>query len=374
MSAGTVGRTPGPQGSLLGFSEQEEQAIETGLHRRRIQAEVERRFQQERIAAQWKMADWRTQLTDDFEVVDDMPIPMTVEGLHPTGANTLPGAQYKAGKTTLLINLFRSLLDGEPFLGQYAVNFTGRVCYWNYELTEQQFISWLRRHGIRNTDRASVLNLRGHPMPLLVPEVREEVIDRLWQYEIKFWIIDPYSKAYRGPENDNEKVGQWLDNLDLIKQSAGIPDLVMAAHFGRAEHEEGNEHVRGATVLDDWADVRWLLTKDKEENRYFRADGRDVQVDETRLTFDETTGRLTVVGGSRSTAAFMNIVDEVVAAVANKPGITTRELRDLLSGKNATRNSAITWAGDNARIRSVMDGRRKCHYPVPAGPQVRLGD
>jgi len=303
-----------------------------------------------------------------------MPIPMTVEGLHPTGANTLPGAQYKAGKTTLLINLFRSLLDGEPFLGQYAVNFTGRVCYWNYELTEQQFISWLRRHGIRNTDRASVLNLRGHPMPLLVPEVREEVIDRLWQYEIKFWIIDPYSKAYRGPENDNEKVGQWLDNLDLIKQSAGIPDLVMAAHFGRAEHEEGNEHVRGATVLDDWADVRWLLTKDKEENRYFRADGRDVQVDETRLTFDETTGRLTVVGGRRSTAAFMNIVDEVVAAVANKPGITTRELRDLLSGKNATRNSAITWAGDNARIRSVMDGRRKCHYPMPAGPQVRLGD
>ncbi len=360
----------GGQVPLLGLTAQEQQSIEDGLRRRRLHAEIERRLEQERIAASWKMPDWRVSLTDDFKIVDDAPIPMTVAELHPTGCNTLLAAMYKTGKSSLLINLFRSLLDGEPFLGIYPITFTGRVCYWNYELTEQQFISWLRRHGIRNTDGASVLNLRGHPMPLHVPQVRDEVIERMWQYEINFWIIDPFSKAYRGPENDNEKVGHWLDNLDVIKASAGISDLVMAAHFGRAEHEQGAEHVRGATVLDDWADVRWLLTKDKEEYRYFRADGRDVEVDETRLEFDESTGRLTAVGGSRSTAKFMNVVTSVVDAVAATPGMNKRALRAAITGKNEAKDAAIKWAIDHSRIITKIEGSAVCHYPGHIGPRT----
>ena len=44
--------------------------------------------------------------------------------------------------------------------------------------------------------------------------------------------------------------------------------------------------MRGASRLDDWADSRWILTQDKDKNRYFSAIGRSVEVDEGKLAFD----------------------------------------------------------------------------------------
>ncbi len=75
----------------------------------------------------------------------------------------------------------------------------------------------------------------------------------------------------------------------------------MPTHTGRAAMDVGSERARGATRLDDWADVRWLLTRGTGEdidNRYFRATGRDVETDEGVLEYNPLTRGLALVDGA----------------------------------------------------------------------------
>jgi hypothetical protein len=45
----------------------------------------------------------------------------TVVDLQPRNTRVMIAAQYKTGKTTIVANLIRGLLDGDLFLGKYAV-------------------------------------------------------------------------------------------------------------------------------------------------------------------------------------------------------------------------------------------------------------
>jgi hypothetical protein len=74
-----------------------------------------------------------------------------------------------------------------------------------------------------------------------------------------------------GDENSNSDVGVFLDQLDIIKERAGVSNLILPVHTGRAQ-EQGIDRARGATRLDDWADVRWLLKK-TEDGRFFQLTG-----------------------------------------------------------------------------------------------------
>ncbi|HEY2434614.1 MAG TPA: AAA family ATPase, partial [Vicinamibacterales bacterium] len=49
------------------------------------------------------------------------PLPYRVADLMVYGQRVLLVAQYKAGKTTLVLNLVRALVDNRPFLNKYRV-------------------------------------------------------------------------------------------------------------------------------------------------------------------------------------------------------------------------------------------------------------
>ena len=100
-----------------------------------------------------------------------------------------------------------------------------------------------------------MLQLRGHVLPLHVPLVFDHAVEWLKEREITFLIIDTYARAYGGDENNNAAVSRFLDTLDMLKEDAGVVDLVLTAHTGRKEHIQGEEHARGATRIDDWADA-----------------------------------------------------------------------------------------------------------------------
>ena len=51
------------------------------------------------------------------------------------------------------------------------------------------------------------------------------------------------------------------------------------------------ERTRGSTALEDWPDSIVTVTRDPETGeRFLRAEGRDVDLDEDRLDFDLETG------------------------------------------------------------------------------------
>lgn len=339
------------------FGEHQDDQLAWQVNRERIRRQARRIIDQEEAAAEFREPPYLPTLTDELAIPDE-PVRYTIDQVMPRGANVLLTAQYKTGKTTLINNLARALVDDTPFLDRFKTQLDdgGRVALWNYEVDARQYRTWLRDLAIVNTDRISVLNLRGFRMPVAVRWVEDWAVDWLTRHQVAVWVVDPFARAYLGAsENDNAEVGRFLDTLDVIKARAGVTDLIVPTHTGRGEMEEGQERARGATRLDDWTDVRWLLTKDKADVRYFRATGRDVELPEEALTFDQATRQLRLGGGDRAWAHRRRVEDAVVAAVQSAPGVGMRDLRlavrELVSARNETIDAATTAARFAGRIR-----------------------
>ncbi len=63
-------------------------------------------------------------------------------------------AQFKVSKTTLGGNLIRSLCDGYPFLGKYAVTpIKGTIALLDFEIGKNQLKRWYRDQQIRHRSR-----------------------------------------------------------------------------------------------------------------------------------------------------------------------------------------------------------------------------
>lgn len=279
-----------------------------------------------------------------------------IDELHPAGSNSLMVAGFKAGKTTVLLNLMKSLADGEPFLGRFEVMpLEGRVAFWNYELDKSMFTEWMRAIDVQHPERiAEPLHLRGTYLPLWIPEVAEVAAEWLRKNEIEFLIIDPAARAWKPlveNENDNAQVGTFTDALDALKLAAGVPNLVVATHTGRQEFAEGEERTRGATRLEDWMDAGWYLTKDGEKRRAIRAMGRDVEVEALDLAWDGGKRRMTATGQTRSerreTDGQRKVLDALVRVLKITPDTpwdkcpTTSAVQEKLAGTKSVKDRLI---------------------------------
>ena len=329
--------------------------------------------------AQFVPPTFRASLADDLVAQPEEPAE-TILGVHRTGANAVIAAQYKAGKTTLVDNLIRALVDDEPFLGEYPVHFDGRVALFNYELDEGQMVEWLGSLGIRNSDRVTTVHLRGMRLPLIAERAQQWAVEFMLEHDIKAWVLDPFARAFAGcgNENDNGEVGAFLDALDLVKHEAQVPDLWLTHHFGRKDHDQGQEHGRGATRLDDWPDVRWLLTR-QHDDRFLKIHGRGVDVDETQLLW-EPSGRLRLGGGTRQdskrAASDFNLeftVRLVVDAVRATPGVGSRGIEQALKGTGKGQVSrALREALETGQVVRKSGGRNAFHHFVPGDEQGEL--
>ena len=311
-----------------------------------------------------------------------------VDSLIPAEAGTLVVAQRKTGKTTLTLNLARSLLSGEPFLGLGVRPLSGTVAVLNFEVSERQLGRWAAEHGIDDS-RMILVNLRGRSNPLARPAERDRLAAELRAREVEAVIVDPFGRAYSGDnQNDAGQVGAWLSDLDrLAREGVGANDVILTAHAGW-----NGERTRGASALEDWADSVITMTRDAEDEsaRYLRAIGRDVELEEDRLVFDPVTRTLTLAGtGSRRQATIArklaNLADEVVAIVTTEQGIQATQVTHRLRDRGVTfqkgdESKAATAAVRDGRLR-VETGRRnaRLYYLAdarvsPSLPELPHGD
>ena len=305
-------------------------------------------------------------LTDELKLPIE-EVKWTIKDVFPTGANVTLTAQYKAGKTTLINSLARSLADGTQFLNYFAQpEHKGRVVIFNYEVSENQYRRWMNDVSIENSDKITLVHLRGKRLPLIVQRVEDLVVSILKDLDAQTWILDPFARAFTGcgDENSNSDVGVFLDTLDVIKDRAGVSNLVLPVHTGRAQ-ENGVDRARGATRLDDWADVRWLLKK-TQDGRFFSADGRDVLQEEQQLTFDEATRSLTLGGADSYTTKKRNNEDIWLDAVLANPGLSTSDLSNLLGkrvddkGMKMARKSLLA----NHKVKTARIGTSDVWYSI----------
>jgi hypothetical protein len=287
------------------------------------------------------------------------PRPRVFGDLVLDGHNVTVVARYKTGKSTLSENMVWSATSGRDFLGRYPVTRPMRVAYLNYELDERDMDLRLRRLMLSpdELERVLVINLRGRRLPLMTAAGRRWLCERLVDHGTQLLIIDPFGAAYASAggesENDNAEVRRFTTALDEIKRTAGIGTLVVPVHTGRATQEEGEEAARGATVVDDWPDVQMFLTKDKQEQRFLRTDGRaPFRLHESRLGFDESTGRLMLatsdLGVSRSRARTEERHAVLMTILKEQPGLNKRALRDAMGAGGVKGNEDKDQAIDTA--------------------------
>ncbi|MDH3043713.1 AAA family ATPase [Gordonia alkanivorans] len=224
-----------------------------------------------------------------------------IEELWPTGGRILLAAQYKSGKSTMVGNVLRTLVDGGQFLDRFDVSPVGKVAVIDTELDTRTLRRWLREQSIENTDRVSVLPLRGavSAFDILDPATRSRWAAQLADAEVV--ILDclrPVLDAL-GLSEDKD-AGRVLVAFDALLAEIGASEGVVVTHMG---HQ--NERARGDSRLLDWPDALWKIVRggddtndDGSRARYFSAVGRDVSVPEGCLTFDRETRHLTYADGT----------------------------------------------------------------------------
>lgn len=286
----------------------------------------------------------------------DGPTPWRIEACQPQGSRVICAAQFKAGKTTLVANLIRSLRDGDPFLGKYAVvRVEGTIALLDFEMGMHQLKRWYRDQQIEDTDRVVVIPMRGLAscFNLTDPGVRAAWAARLRELGVTYLIIDCLRPILDGLGLDeHHDVGAFLVPLDALLAEAGIPDALVVHHMGHT-----NERSRGDSRLRDWPDVEWRLMRkddDPASARFFTAYGRDVDVEEQELGYDGSTRCLTAVGGSRRDAKIGDALPAVLAfigAAEKEPGRNDilRGLKESGFAKNVL-NAAIKLGIAQGRI------------------------
>jgi DNA-binding transcriptional ArsR family regulator len=299
-----------------------------------------------------------------------------IHGLLPADGNATIVAQRKAGKTTTMLGMARSLLTGEPFLGSFATErLDGRVALLNFEVSGHQIARWAVEAGVPD-DGLLLVNLRGRRNPLGDPVDRARLVELLRQHDTRALMIDPFGRAFTGKsQRDEGEVGPFLVGLDELAHDVGAGFTVLAVHAGWDA-----ERSRGSTALEDWPDVIMNLTRDEDTgHRYFRALGRDVEVDEDRLDFDPLTRTLSLSGAgsrkvARDDARRQGVEDALLAAVVAEDGLAVVELTERLraAGVGLQRgdvSAAATALASRGLIERRKEGRTMRHYRVETGSQ-----
>ncbi len=299
--------------------------------------------------------------------------PFRVDRLVPAQGSALVVAQRKAGKTTLTLNLARSLLTGQPFLSEFdVVPVVGDVAVLNFEVSAHTLARWAEEHAVP-PDRLHLVNLRGRRNPLAHGQDRTALAAWLRDRGVEVLIVDPFGRAYTGAsQNDSGEVGAWLVALDAFARGeAGAREVVLTAHAGW-----DGERTRGSSALEDWADAILTLTRGKDDDadgRYLRAVGRDVDVEEDRLAFEPTTRTLSRTGtGSRRTGQRTRAVatarNAVLAYVTANPGCSGQAIRANVDGGNAVVDAArraLVTDGDLLEEARRGRGGGHAYYPAP---------
>lgn len=287
-----------------------------------------------------------------------------VDGLWPEDGNVILVAQYKAGKTTLNGNLIRSLVDGEPFLGEYKVQPGRRVVLIDDELSPRMVKSWLLDQRISNAADVSLMTLRGQ---LSTFDIMDETCRSEWAATIKgndvliFDCLRPALDAL-GLSEDKES-GVFLNALEELAHEAGVREILVTHHMGH-----NGERTRGDSRLRDWPDATWQIVResadDPRSTRYFSALGRDIDQPEQGLAYDAETRRLTVSGGSRREASVDRVKGDILDYIGEHPGQSGNTIKKEVGGDHNKVAEALKSLTESSLIRVEIEGQKHSHYLV----------
>lgn len=269
--------------------------------------------------------DWPTEPGDELNLVGNINYrrkgitgrrkSWRVESILPAGGRLNIFAGPKAGKTTLVSNLVRALVDGAPFLDTYAVDMhdreteeTGGVLIFDTEMTGTQLVEWYDDLGVEYMEDVHLIPLRGRAgwLDFLDPKRRARLVAEIqerYEFPPSVVILDPVGPLLAAlglDENSNSDVQRLLTAWDAFAADLGATESVLAHHAGHA-----GGRARGASAFHGSGDVNLVITKSEGATgtRRISTTGRmDEELPPTPVSHDPETRRLTLGAVSVSKA------------------------------------------------------------------------
>jgi hypothetical protein len=303
------------------------------------------------------------------------PAQWRIEGWQPASSRVVLTAQYKAGKTTLTGNLARSLVDGTWWLDHAPTTpVDGKVTILDFEMSERQIDEWLGDQGIKNTASVVVVPLRGKAsaFDILDPDIRRQWAATLRSVDTEYCIFDCLRPVLDALGLDEHRdAGQFLVAFDAMLDEANVPDALMVHHMGHS-----GERARGDSRIRDWPDVEWRLIRQDDEPsspRFITAFGRDVDVYESGLKYDEATRHLRLVKGSRKDALARDAIPDILMWVADAleplSGYQIEQIRKAKMSPHSEKSvrDALVLAHHDGLLVAAPGPRNATKYTIPGG-------
>ena len=318
-----------------------EPRIEEELVRLRVTREARRRLDADEHGAATIPA-FQT-LRDRLALPRD-PVRYRIEGWMPRRGRVMLAAQFKAGKTTFVGNVIRSLVDDAAFLDRdRVVPIDGTLALIDTEMSgddarQGQLDAWLADQGIREMDRVHPVPLRGRvaAFNLLDPHVRRDWAARFRGAGTTFLILDNLRPVLDALGLDEQReAGRFLVAFDALLAEAGIAEAIVVHHMGH-----NGERSRGDSRLRDWPDVEWRLVRQDDNPaspRFLTAYGRDVDQPEAQLAYDPQTRRLSLTGGSRRDIKHQDALGAVLVEMDAKGELSGRAVKTAFKDSDYSR-------------------------------------
>lgn len=272
-----------------------------------------------------------------------------VENLWPENGRVVLTAAKKTGKTTMVGNVLRSLLDGGSFLGNFPVKPGNKVYLIDNEMNSKALQKWYREFDAQHYENLFVECLReNREYGRRVFNPLDETNRAVWAERIAATGANVVVLDCLRPQMDalgldeNHEAGLFLDAMDALIQQAGVPHLLVVHHSG---HLEGR--ARGDSRIGDWPDAEWKLNKKTEQGtRSFQAYGRDVSVPAQALKYtaenrllelDPDALRMEEAARDEEKRAAQAALEEkrlkkLRSALEANPDLSVRKAQKLLSG------------------------------------------
>ncbi len=213
--------------------------------------------------------------------------------------NALLG-ERKAGKTHVVADLVRAVLDGRRFLGTYPVNLpTGtEVVLFDTEMDPDDLHEMYTENGTENIARLRLASVRGVENRF---DVRLDPVRDYWRGRIapgSLLILDClYSLLFRlGIDESSPEAGGLIIALRALAVECDAAGLLVAHHLGK----DTAKGARGHSSIEGSIDARWTVELDgppaADTSRIFSAYGRSKVSADAAVLALSGGGRLTVSG------------------------------------------------------------------------------
>ncbi|NKT12470.1 AAA family ATPase [Prescottella equi] len=313
----------------------------------------------------------------EFVPPDD---PWLIDGLMRRETNLGLFAQFKAGKTTAVREIVRSLLDGDKVFGRFPVNVPPgtEVVLIDSEMPLDNLKEEYEKAGTLGFDRLDVRSIKGRERSF---DVRVPSVQQRWASLISPGSVIVFDCLYSvlaalGISENDDTVAEVLLGLRALATECQALGTIMVHHLGK-DSERG---ARGHSSIEGWPDVLCRIHLDgplgSGTPHVFSAYGRGVEVepgvlvlgDDHRLTLESRADKKAAAKSHAHDADDAAVLD----ALRAQPGLSGSALRDA-AGVPTKRAYA---ACKRLEERGVVENRGSGTRPEwhAAGSETRAGD